>query len=163
MSEKEQFLRTFDKEVPVTVKVLRAYPGTKNTLKPHDKARSAQDLAWTFVFEGCAGAQGVEGEMPFPPKALPAKPESWDAMVNEVERTLKQLGDKVRKMSEADLNKTVKFFTGPKQMEDIRRLDLLWFLLMDQIHHRGQMSVYLRMAGGKVPAIYGPSADEPWT
>ena len=35
-------------------------------------------------------------------------------------------------------------------------------MLWDQIHHRGQLSVYLRMAGGSVPSIYGPSADEPW-
>ncbi len=38
----------------------------------------------------------------------------------------------------------------------------LWMLLCDQIHHRGQFSIYLRMAGGKVPSIYGPTADEPW-
>jgi uncharacterized damage-inducible protein DinB len=35
-------------------------------------------------------------------------------------------------------------------------------MLHDQIHHRGQFSVYLRMVGGKVPSIYGPSGDEPW-
>lgn len=33
---------------------------------------------------------------------------------------------------------------------------------VDSVHHRGQFSVYLRLAGGKVPSIYGPSADEPW-
>ena len=33
---------------------------------------------------------------------------------------------------------------------------------LDDVHHRGQLSVYLRMAGGKVPSIYGPSHDEPW-
>lgn len=44
----------------------------------------------------------------------------------------------------------------------ISRSDLLAFLLADQIHHRGQFSVYLRMADGKVPSIYGPSGDEPW-
>ena len=37
----------------------------------------------------------------------------------------------------------------------------LWFILFDSIHHRGQLSTYLRPMGGKVPAIYGPSADEP--
>jgi len=42
-------------------------------------------------------------------------------------------------------------------------VDFLWFLLCDQIHHRGQLSVYLRMADGKVPSIYGPSGDEPWS
>ncbi|HYL98748.1 MAG TPA: DinB family protein [Blastocatellia bacterium] len=37
----------------------------------------------------------------------------------------------------------------------------MWFEMLDHIHHRGQFSVYLRMAGGKVPSIYGPTADVP--
>jgi uncharacterized damage-inducible protein DinB len=36
-----------------------------------------------------------------------------------------------------------------------------WFELFDHIHHRGQFSVYLRLAGARVPSIYGPTADEP--
>jgi uncharacterized damage-inducible protein DinB len=47
-------------------------------------------------------------------------------------------------------------------MGDVPKVAFLWFILHDQIHHRGQFSVYLRIAGGKVPSIYGPSADEPW-
>ena len=70
--------------------------------------------------------------------------------------------ERLKSMSDADLNKTVKFFTAPKQMGDVRKMDVLWFMMMDCVHHRGQMSVYLRMADGKVPSIYGPSADEPW-
>jgi hypothetical protein len=59
-------------------------------------------------------------------------------------------------------SETVTFFTGPKQMGPVPVGDLLWMTLMDSIHHRGQMSVYIRVAGGKVPSIYGPTADEPW-
>jgi uncharacterized damage-inducible protein DinB len=47
-------------------------------------------------------------------------------------------------------------------MGDVPKMQALWMFLCDQIHHRGQFSVYLRMADGKVPSIYGPSADEPW-
>jgi uncharacterized damage-inducible protein DinB len=65
-------------------------------------------------------------------------------------------------MSEADYNSMIKFPVGPKQMGDFRKADVLWMMMMDAIHHRGQFSVYVRMAGGKVPSIYGPSADEPW-
>jgi uncharacterized damage-inducible protein DinB len=161
MSEKEQFLRTWENEVATTLKVLRAYPPAKAELKPHGKSRSARDLAWTFVFEGTAGASGAVGKLEFPPK-LPAPPTQWDALVSECERAFRTLGDSVRKASDADLNKTVKFFVAPKKMGDVRRLDFLWLLLMDMVHHRGQFSVYLRMADGKVPSIYGPSADEPW-
>ena len=163
MSKKEQFLKTLEQEAATTVKVLRAFPGAKSDLKPHAKSRSAKDLAWTFVFEGYGGTQGVDGELPFPPKGMPKMPEKWDGVVAECERAFKTLADKVRKAGDAELNKTVKFFVAPKKMGDIRRMDFLWFLLMDMVHHRGQFSVYLRMADGKVPSIYGPSADEPWT
>lgn len=162
MSEKQAFLNAWDRESATTLKVLRSYPSGKEDLKPHPTCRSAKDLAWTFVFEGVAGAGAVQGELKFPPPNMPAMPGTWQGMLGEVEKALKTIGDKVRKVDENQLNTTIKFMTGPKQQGDMRRLDVLWFLLNDQIHHRGQFSVYLRMAGGKVPSIYGPSADEKW-
>ncbi|HYK42494.1 MAG TPA: DinB family protein [Thermoanaerobaculia bacterium] len=41
-------------------------------------------------------------------------------------------------------------------------MDFFWNMLLDSIHHRGQLSVYVRLAGGRVPSIYGPTADVPW-
>jgi uncharacterized damage-inducible protein DinB len=60
------------------------------------------------------------------------------------------------------MNGMVKFFTGPKTIGEIPLIDFLRLMLHDEIHHRGQFSVYKRMADGRVPSIYGPSADEPW-
>ncbi|PYP18017.1 MAG: hypothetical protein DMD54_06060 [Gemmatimonadetes bacterium] len=162
MSEKQQFQNAWDKESATTLKLLKAFPQDKTDLKPHPTSRSAKDLAWTFVFEGVAGSQAVQGEMKLPAPNMPAMPSTWQGMISEVEKALKVMSDKVRKVDDAQLNTTVKFVTGPKQMSDLRRMDVLWFLLNDQIHHRGQFSVYLRMAGAKVPSIYGPSADERW-
>lgn len=162
MNEKEQFLGVWEKEYPTTLKLLRAYPGPKADLRPHARAKNAKELAWNFVFEGVLGAQALDGSLELPPKNLPTPPATWDGLVQDCERAFRTLGDRVRKLSDGDLNKTVKFMTGPKEVGDWRRLDFLWFLLMDMVHHRGQFSVYLRMADGKVPSIYGPSADEPW-
>jgi hypothetical protein len=161
-SEKQRFLEAWEREYPVTMKVLRAYPGARADLKPSEKSRDAKDLAWTFVFEGFGASQAAQGEFKFPPPDMPPKPENWEGVVQECERGFRWLADKVRKADEAFLNTTVKTFTGPKRTSDVRRLDFLWQILMDMIHHRGQFTVYLRMAGGKVPSIYGPSADEPW-
>jgi len=68
--------------------------------------------------------------------------------------------DLISGASDAQLTEEVHFLTAPKTMGAISRIDWVWFLLHDQIHHRGQFSVYLRMAGGKLPSIYGPTADE---
>ncbi|HEY3279680.1 MAG TPA: DinB family protein [Gemmatimonadales bacterium] len=162
MSERERFLASWEREYPVTMKVLRAYPASKADLKPHPRARSATDLAWTFVFEGFGASQAVDGEFKFPPPDMPPKPGTWEGVVAECERGFRWLADKVRKADESFLNTTVKTVTGPKRTSDVRRLDFLWQTLMDMVHHRGQLTVYLRMADGKVPSIYGPSADEPW-
>jgi uncharacterized damage-inducible protein DinB len=161
MSEKQAFLNAWNREAATTLKVLRAFPPDQTDLKPHATCRSAKELAWTFVFEGHGGAQGIEGEIKWPPP-LPPMPDNWNGVVGEVDRAFRTIADGVNKVGDGQLNTTVKFMTGPKQMGDVRRLDFLWFLLNDMIHHRGQFSVYLRMAGGKVPAIYGPSKDEPW-
>lgn len=162
MSEKQKFQEAWDKESALTLKILKAYPQDKMDFKPHPSCRSAKDLVWTFVFEGIGGSQATQGEFKFPPPGMPAMPSTWQEMLSEVEKALKLMGDRVRQADERHLNTTVKFLTGPKQMSDLRRLDVLWYMLNDQIHHRGQFSVYLRASGAKVPSIYGPSADERW-
>jgi uncharacterized damage-inducible protein DinB len=65
-------------------------------------------------------------------------------------------------MRDDELLRTVKFPIAPRTMGDVPTIQFLWFILCDAIHHRGQFSIYLRMADGKVPSIYGPSLDEPW-
>jgi len=161
-SEKQRFLETWERECAVTMKVLRAFPSARADLKPGEKSKDAKDLAWTFVFEGFGASQAAQGDFKFPPPDMPPKPATWDGVVQECERGFRWLADKVRKADDAFLNTTVKVATGRKQMGDVRRLDFLWQILMDMIHHRGQFTVYSRIAGGKVPSIYGPSADEPW-
>src|SRR5439155_15723189 len=108
MSEKQQFLDTWGRECLTTLKVLKAYPPAKADLKPHERCRSAKELAWTFVFEGMGGAQALDGELKFPPKDMPPMPDKWDGVVTESERALRLLGDKVRKANDAELNKTIK-------------------------------------------------------
>ena len=162
MSEKQKFEEAWAREMAITMKVLRAFPPDQLAFRPHPSSRTAMELAWTFIFEGIGGAQAVQGDMKFPPPGMPQMPTTWPAMITEVEKALRVMLDRSRKVDEAQLNTTVKFATGPGQMSDLRRLDVLWFMLNDHIHHRGQFTVYLRMAGGKVPSIYGPSKDEPW-
>jgi uncharacterized damage-inducible protein DinB len=64
-------------------------------------------------------------------------------------------------MDEEAWNRTAQFYVNGKVVSEQPVGTFLWFILFDAIHHRGQLAAYLRPMGGKVPAIYGPSADEP--
>lgn len=163
-SPKRQFLDTYEREHAITMKVLRAYPPEKADLRPHPKCKTARELAWIFFQErglGAAGlndafAKGVPNTPPAPP------PEKWEDMLAAIEKAHVDFRKTFESFSDEQLHQPIKFFGGPKMLADYPRLTFAWFLLHDQIHHRGQFSVYLRMADAKVPSIYGPTADEPW-
>jgi uncharacterized damage-inducible protein DinB len=163
-SPKQQFLDAYEREHATTMRVLRAYPTDKAELKPHAKLKSARELAFVFALERGLGTMVYKDAFAQggPSGDTPKAPKSWDAVLAAVEKSHEDFGDLIRGASDADLQKKVKFFVAPKQLGDWSRLDFCWFLLSDEIHHRGQLSVYLRLADGKVPSIYGPSADEPW-
>jgi len=162
ISEKDRFLKTFEKEAATTLKVLQAYPEAECSLKPHERSKTALNLAWMFVMEQMLLVNALKGESVFGGGGLPKPPEGWTTVIETFEKGRDELLTQLRDPANPSLDGSVPFFTGPKQMGDIPLDEFVWFILHDQIHHRGQLSVYLRMAGGKVPSIYGPTADEPW-
>ena len=160
-SPREQFANVYAQEHATTLKVLRAFPQERASYKPHERSSSALQLAWTFVMENnlalaaLRGPVRIEGRMPPPPPTFAEVLAAYEASAGELMKTLTGTPD-------SRLGETVQFPTGPGQIGDVPVAELLWFTLMDSVHHRGQLSVYVRCAGGKVPSIYGPSADEPW-
>jgi hypothetical protein len=161
MTEKEMFMNTWQQEFDRTIKVLRQMPAEKADFKPAvDKARSAKELATVFVAELGVVDGLVKGTVDFS-GPVPSFGTYGD-LLKAYENKHKEVVAKVQGMSEGDWNSKVAAPVGPKQMADVRRADVLWMLLHDSIHHRGQFSVYLRLVGAKVPSIYGPSGDEPW-
>lgn len=163
MSAKQQFLKTYDDEHQRTMKVLKAFPADKPDFRPDPKCKTAREQAWAFAMEGGLGATVLKGDLGKGPMAkMPDPPAKWGDLVAAVEKAQMDFGALVRSYSEKQLTEKVTFFVGPKQMGEVDRMTICWFLLHDQIHHRGQMSVYLRAVGAKVPSIYGPSKDEPW-
>jgi len=166
-SPKQQFLASYEREHATTMRVLRAFPPEQSELKPHAMCKSARELAFIFALERGLATKVfsdafASGGGPSPGNT-PAAPESWSAVLATVEKMHEDFGNVVRNTPDEKLFEKVKFFTAPKTLGDVSRIDFLWFILSDEIHHRGQLSIYLRMAGGKVPSIYGPTADEPWT
>jgi uncharacterized damage-inducible protein DinB len=163
MSAKARFLQTFERESATTRKVLQAFPADQASLKPHERSKPAIELAWIFVLESQIMTRGLKGEPLFPASGgAPKPPEAWSELVDAFDAGTAGLVAQLRDETNAELEGNVPWFLGPKQPGDIPLADFMWFMLHDHIHHRGQLSVYLRMAGGKVPSIYGPTADEPW-
>ncbi len=162
VSGKQQFLDTLARETALTLKVLRAFPSNQTEFRPHIIAKSARELAWTFVVEQYLLNKAFSNQPMFTGGGPPPAPSDFQAIVTQFERDQRELVDLLHSTPEDDYHDIVQFPTGPGKMGDWSKLSFAWFMLSDQIHHRGQYTVYLRMAGGKVPSIYGPSADEPW-
>ena len=162
-SPREQYLDVYQQEHERTMRVLRAYPRDKGELKPHPKLKTARELAWQFVLEQGLVEKALTTGFDFTKKMIsPAAPASFDEVLVAFETTHKKVAGLIQQLRDDEMYDTVQFPTGPGRIGEMTRAQFLWFILHDQIHHRGQFSVYLRLADGKVPSIYGPSADEPW-
>lgn len=162
ITPKQQFLDGLNREHATTLRVLKAYPGGKDDLRPAAKCRTARELAWMFVVEQALAEKslttGFDWSAPAP---TPPPPATMAEVIAAFDNRHQQTVDLVSKKDD-NLTGTVQFPVAPKTLGDLPLGDFLWMMLSDQIHHRGQFSIYLRMAGGQLPSIYGPSADEPW-
>ena len=158
MIRKEDLISLFQKEFATTLRVMRAYPGDQMHFAPHERSQPAKRLMATFVFEMYLLRSFIFGEKVDRSVFQQYSKETIDELITDFENETKAVIERVQNMTEGDLAKTVEF-AGTKFIAD--RFALM--MLFDQIHHRGQLSVYVRLAGGKVPSIYGPSADDPTT
>ena len=160
----QQLIAALEREHATTMKVLQAFPPEQAELRPHPTCKSARELAFVFALE--RGLARLVYDNAFanggPSGGTPEVPASWSAVLDAIRAGQRELLDVLRAADDEALAEKVKFFTGPKTLGDYTRQEFLWFLVHDEIHHRGQFSIYLRMSGAKVPSIYGPSADEPW-
>jgi uncharacterized damage-inducible protein DinB len=149
-------LAALDSEVPATTKVILAMPEGAGDYAPDPKSMPAAKLAFHIVaseiwfFDSvAAGAFGA-----FPDGEPPTTPAAIVAWWNEARPAARE---KVAALSGDQLAATVDFY-GMFQFPNATYLN---FANVHCIHHRGQLAAYLRPMGGKVPSIYGGSADEP--
>ena len=156
MTLREFYLERHQAEFPAFMNVLKALPKDRLSYKPDDRSPSAEQLVWTLTWELTACLDVVKTNQA---EWKSLAPPPIDEMLEMFERWSKELTDLVSKMDDASWDKTAKFYYDGKVVSEQPVGGFLWFILFDAIHHRGQLSAYLRPMGGKVPAIYGPSAD----
>lgn len=157
MTTREFYLHRLRIEYPVTLKVLQALPQSKLSYKPDERSPSAEQLAWllTNELEGC-----IEVIKEFKTNWKTAPPPPMAQILQRYEEAAKTLAGLVSAADGAAWDHKAGFYYEGKLVAEHAAGDFLWLTLFDSIHHRGQLTSYLRPMGGKVPAIYGPSADE---
>ncbi len=158
MDHKALFLKHWEKEAPATRKVLERIPEGSD-YRPDPKSRTAREIAWLIVREQEALVDGLEkGQLEWVEVPAPATMKEVLAANTRLQETLTK---RLHAIGSDRWEGPVPFVYGGQVVMNETGYENAWGFLHDLIHHRGQLSTYLRPMGAKVPQIYGPSADEP--
>ena len=157
MTLRDFYLKRAKAEIPVFVKVLKALPKDLS-YKPHDRSPSAEQLAWTITYEMKALIDVVNtGKADWEN----ITPPGLDEMITKFEKWSNEMLEKVATLDDAAQQSNAQFLYQGQVVMEKPMMEFIWDFMFDAIHHRGQLSAYIRPMGGKVPSIYGPSADDP--
>jgi len=150
-----------DQEAQTTKRVLERIPDDKLGWKPHPKSYSLGQLALHIAsVPGNVAAAASQDTLEAPNFSQP-EPKSRQEILETFSKSLTSAKDTLNKMDDARLMSMWSLTRNGKVLMTVPRIGFLRSVLMNHnYHHRGQLSVYLRMLDVPVPSIYGPSADE---
>ena len=153
MDEKALVTKFWTNESRTTRKVLARIPEGSD-YRPDPKSRTAQEIAWQIVCEERMIVEALEtGEATWAPPPMPATMKEVLAAYDEASGGMEARWSALpAERWEGELE----FFGGKRPASP-----MAWSFLFDIVHHRGQITTYLRPMGSTVPQIYGPSGDEP--
>lgn len=158
MTTREFCLARRKAESPAFVKVLKALPQGRLDYRPDPKSRTAAELGSLVAGEEAALVELIEkGRIEWKDPESLAGPDQMAALY---ESSHAAVNAGIEKLDEAAWERKVQFVLPGGGIWEDSLAEFVWGFLFDQIHHRGQLSTYLRPMGGKVPSIYGPSADD---
>jgi uncharacterized damage-inducible protein DinB len=160
MSFGQQMLPEFDHEMATTRRVLERVPSEKGTWKPHAKSFAighlAQLLSW---MPGWIANALTETKLD-----LAAAPqytfETTERLLGDFDANVAAARAALAKVSDPDLEVDWRLTRGDMVFMTVKRREIVRMHLSHLIHHRGQMTVYLRLLDVPVPMVYGPTADE---
>jgi uncharacterized damage-inducible protein DinB len=157
-TELDHFMDTWEREAGYTLKLLRALPVTQYDFRPDATGRSLGELAWHLAEGDAYMSYGIEqgkfsmGERP--PHI--ARPKTVEELAPGFEVVHREAVARVKKLTVADLDRKLPFFVGELPIRNI-----LWdMIICHGVHHRGQLSLMNRLAGGETPGLYGPNREE---
>lgn len=157
MTNKEFFISCWKSEGPNTSDVIRALPEDKLDYKPSEKSRTARQLVEHLLGHNRALIElADEGKV--------TVEDSTFSTIADAETQFNKSNDdfagKILNMDDKTWDeKVIPMIFGGQKIWEAPVSQMCWAFLFDRIHHRGQLSTYIRPMGGKNPSIYGPSAD----
>jgi len=163
MAIKDAFIAELKHESTLTKKILERVPLDRKEWKPHEKSMTLGRLA-THVAQTPHWISDIIhiDDFDFSTRSFnPITAESQEKLMKIFQETLDNAFADLDKMSDEDLNKKWIVRMGEKIMYDTpKKVAIRGWAYSHMIHHRGQLSVYLRLLDVPVPGMYGPSADE---
>jgi len=158
MTELDQFFATWEYETQGTLKLLRALPTDKYDFRPDAQGRSLGELAWHLAEGDGYMSHGIDTGVFFgdvKPEHL-ERPRTIAGLAPGFEVVHRDALARMKKLTVADLDRKVNFFNTPMSIRDI-----MWsYIILHGVHHRGQLSLMCRLAGGQAPGLYGPNREE---
>lgn len=159
-SVRDYYRQCFAAEKPTFLKVMKAVPPDQAAYTPHPRSMPTGHLVWLLASELQDACTLIDrGEVNYVYKPAPGIAESIAAY----EQHAVALEAKLADVDDAKWESPARLLMDGKPMWETTLGDMLFGFLFDAVHHRGQLSSYLRPMGAKVPSIYGPSGDDPGT
>ena len=158
----QAFLSELEMEMPVTRRLLERVPSDKGAWKPHEKSFSLGHLAqlvarmpgWlTLTMK--QNVLDLSGGQPY-------SLEKTETLLAEFDRGVKETRDVIEKAKDEDYMVPWSLKSGDRVLFTMPRIAVMRQNINHLVHHRGQLSVYLRLQNVPLPSIYGPTADERW-
>lgn len=153
MDEQALFRGFWITEAKTTQKVLARIP-EGSEYRPDPKSRTAQEIAWQIVCEEKMIIDALEtGKAEWAP---PPTPGTMKDVLTAYEKQSEGMESRWKALPAERWSGSLDFFGSNRPASP-----MAWSFLFDIVHHRGQITTYLRPMGSTVPQIYGPSGDEP--
>jgi uncharacterized damage-inducible protein DinB len=162
MSLTDAILREFEMESATTRRVLERVPNDRLTWKPHQKSMSLGELALHLASSpGAIAEWGLVDSLEFPGGGPLPQPTSSAEILAAHDEGVKKAKSAIAKIGDAGLHQEWQATKNGVAFLKMPKAALVRAIVLNHAyHHRGQLSVYLRLIDVPVPSIYGPSADE---
>lgn len=156
--EFESFLKIWDADAARTVRVLEAIPRGQYDFRPDPGGRSIGEMAWHLAEGDAYNSVGVAQGGFSPDMRVPGmeRPRQVEALAPGYGRIHREAVARIRGLKPADLERKIPYFTG----QEMSGTEILWEGVFHNIHHRGQLCLMCRLAGGVSPGIFGPNREE---